>query len=82
MLDSPIGMGRGSSSVVPPPPPVSGARKHGRGMWPVGDRRSPQKVKDGHTDVRETMMVISDGLVVREHTRVVPLLVEAEEFAE
>ena len=62
VLDSPIGMGRGSSSVVPP---VSGARKHGRGMRPAGDRRSPQKVKDGHTDVRENIIVVSDGLVVK-----------------
>ena len=52
-------MGRGSSSVVPP---VSRARRHGRGMRPAGgDRRSPQKVKDGHTDVREKIIVISDG---------------------
>ena len=79
MPDSPIGLGRGSSSVVPP---VSGARKHGRGMLPAGgDRRSPQKVKDGQTDVREDILVVSDGQVVRENTRVVPLSVEAEEFS-
>ena len=55
VLDSPIGMGRGSSSVVPP---VSGTRKHGRGM-----------------------VVILDGPVVRENTRVVPLSVDEEEFS-
>ena len=63
-------------------PPVSGARKHGRGMRPAGgDRRSPQKVKDGQTDVRENIIFVSDGQVVRENTRVVPLSVEAEEFS-
>ena len=77
--DSPIGMGRGSLSVVPP---VPGARKHGRGMRPaVGDRPSPQNIEDGHTDVSDRLMVISDGLVVRENTRVVPLSIEAEAFS-
>ena len=38
-------------------------------MWPAGgDRRSPQKVKDGQSDVSE-------------NNRVVPLSVEAEEFS-
>ena len=70
-----VGLGRGSSSVVPP---VSGARKHGRGMRPAGgDRRSPQKVKDGQV----VIIVVSDGQVVRENTRVVPLSVETEEFS-
>ena len=46
-----------------------------------GDRRSPQKVKDGHTDVREKMIVILDGPVVRDNTGVVPLSVEVEEFS-
>ena len=45
-----------------------------------GDRRSPQRVKDGQTDVRENIIVVSDGPVVRENTSVVPLAVEAEEF--
>ena len=73
MLDTPIGMGGGSSSVVPP---TSGARKHGRGIRPAGrDRRSPQKVKDGQMDVSENIIVVSDGPVVRENTRVVPLSV-------
>ena len=77
--DSPIGMGRG---LIVGGPPVSGARKHGRGMRPAGgDRRSAQKVKDGHTDVREKIIVISDEPVVRENTGVVPLSVEAEEFS-
>ena len=61
---SPIGMGGGSSSVVPP---TSRARKHGRVMWPAGgDRRSPQKIKDGQTDVSEDIVVVSDGPVVSE----------------
>ena len=51
-------------------------------MRPAGwDRRSPQKEKDGQTDVRENIIVVSDGPVVRENTRVVPLSVEAEEFS-
>ena len=79
MPDSPIVMDRGSSSVVPP---VFGARKHGKGMRPAGgDRRSPQEVKDGHTEVREKMLVISVRPVVKENTGVVPLSVEAEEFS-
>ena len=77
--DSPIGMIRGSLSVVPP---VPGARKHRRGMRPAGgDRRSPQKVKDGHTDVSDRLIVILDGPVVRENTRVAPLSIEVEEFS-
>ena len=48
---------------------MSGARKHGRRIRPAGgDRRSPQRVKDGQTEVRE-------------NTRVVPLSVEAEEIS-
>ena len=43
-----------------------------------GNRRSPQRVKDGQTDVRENILVVSDGLVVWENTSVVPLSVEAE----
>ena len=44
VMTSPVGMGRGSSSVVPQ---VSGARGHGRGMQPAGgNRRSPQRVKE------------------------------------
>ena len=51
-------------------------------MWPAGgDRWSPQKVKDGQTDVRKNIIVVSEGQVVRENTRVVPLSVEAEEFS-
>ena len=42
-----------------------------------GDRRSPQKVRDGQTDVRKNIIVVSDGQVV--NTRVVPL--SAEEFS-
>ena len=64
--DSPIGLDWGSSSVVPP---VSGARKHGRGIWPAGwDRRSLQGGKDGH-------------MVVRENIGAAPLSVEAVEFS-
>ena len=74
MPDSPIGMCRGSSSVVPP---VSGARKNGRGMRPAGgNRRSPQKVNVVPTDVIGRMVVVSDGPVVKENARVVPLSVE------
>ena len=63
---SPVGMDGGSSSVVPQ---VSGARKHGRGMWPAGgNRRFPQRAKDELT---------GEG----ENTRKVPLSVEAEEFS-
>ena len=36
-----------------------------------GDRQSPQKVKDGQTDVSDMMIVVSDGPVVQENTRVV-----------
>ena len=46
-----------------------------------GDRRSPQKVKDGQTDVSDKMIVVSDGPVVWENTRVVPLSIGAEEFS-
>ena len=61
---------------------MSGARKNGRGMRPAGaDRRSPLKVEDGQLDGSDRMTVISDGLVVRENCRVVPLSVEAEEFS-
>ena len=53
-------------------PPVSGARKHGRGMRPAGgDRRSPQNIKNGQMDVRENIVVVPDGPVVRENTSVV-----------
>ena len=39
---------------------MSVAQKHGRGMRPGGgDRRSPQKVKDGQTDLRENIIVVS-----------------------
>ena len=77
--DSPIGMCLGSSSVVPP---VPGARTNGRGMRPAGgNRRSPQKVNEVPTDVIGKMVVVSDGPVVRENARVVPLSVEAEEFS-
>ena len=77
--DSPIGMGGGSSSVVPP---VSRARKTGRGMRPAGgNRRSPQKVNVVPRDVIGRMVVVSDGPVVKENARVVPLSVEAEEFS-
>ena len=61
-----VGMDRGSSSVVPQ---VSGARKYGRGMRPVGgNRRFPQRVKDKLTE---------EG----ENTRMVPLSVDAKEFS-
>ena len=57
-----LGIGGGSSSVVPP---ASGAQKHGRGVRPAGgDRQSPQKVKDGQTDVRLKIILVSDGPVV------------------
>ena len=46
-----------------------------------GDRRSPHKINDGHTDVSDKLIVISDGPVVRENTRVVPLSIETEEFS-
>ena len=79
MPDSPVEMGGGSSSVVPP---VSGARKNGRGMRPAGgNRRPPQKVNVVPRDVIGRMVVVSDGPVVKENARVVPLLVEAQEFS-
>ena len=79
MPDSPIGMGGGSSSVVPP---VPGARKNGRGMRPArGNRRSPQKVNEVPMEVIGKMVVVLDGPVVKENTRVVPLSVEAEQFS-
>ena len=60
---------------------MSGARKNGRGMRPAeGNRRSPQKVIEVPTDVIGKMVVVSDGPVVKENARVVPLSVEAEEF--
>ena len=46
-----------------------------------GNRRSPQKVNEVPTDVIGKMVVVSDGPVVRENARVVPLSVEAEEFS-
>ena len=46
-----------------------------------GDRRSPQRVKNGQTDVRENITVASDEPVGRENTRVVHLSAEAEEFS-
>ena len=76
---SPVGMGRGSSSVVPQ---VSGTRKHGRGMRPArGNRRSPQRAKDELTAEGENIGVVLGGPVVGENTRVVPLSLEAEEFS-
>ena len=75
---SDLGLGGDPRSVFLP---VSGARKNGRGMRPVGgDRRSPPKVRDGQSDVSDRMMVASDGPVVWGNNRVVPLSVEAEEF--
>ena len=81
--DSPIGMGRSSPSVVPPPSaPPPPPPETWRGMRPAGgDRRSPQRVRNGQTNVRENIIVVSDEPVVRENTRVVPLSVEAEEFS-
>ena len=46
-----------------------------------GDRWSPHRVKKGQTNVRENIIFVSDGPVVRENTRVVPLSVEAEHFS-
>ena len=77
--DSPIRMGGGSSSVVPP---VPGAQRNGRGMRSArGNRRYPQKVNVVPKDVIGRMVVVSDGPMVKENARVVPLSVEAEEFS-
>ena len=46
-----------------------------------GNRRSPQKVNVAPKDVIGRMVVVSDGPVVKENARVVPLLVEVEEFS-
>ena len=63
-------------------PPVPKAQNIGKGMRPAGgNRRYPQKVNVVPTDVIGRMVVVSDGPVVKENTRVMPLLVEAEEFS-
>ena len=48
---------------------------------PEGIGGLPLRVKNGQTDLRENIIVVSDGPVVRENTRVVLLSVEAEEFS-
>ena len=61
---------------------MSGTRRNGRGMRPDGgNKRSPKKVNVVPTDVIESMVVVSNGPVMKENSKVVPLSVEAEEYS-
>ena len=46
-----------------------------------GNRRSPQKVNVVPKDVIGRMVVVSDGPMVKENARAVPLSVQVEEFS-